>query len=217
MQKAEVRELLDSYNLQQLVEAAKKDRGIVRMLISLVYDKEDVQSWRAIEAIGIVAGEIAKTNADIVRNLSQRFLWMLREESGNGPGSAPEMLGEIVRNSPDVFADIGQVLTSFHDELMLRRGVMRALWRISEKRPDLLCMTCELIEKNLYLNDGDAVVRAYALMTAGALDMKDLLPVIEGLRNDNSSVRFYDGGEFIQTTVAEVANKVCAGFAGREN
>lgn len=217
MQKAEIRELLDSYNLQELVETAKKDRSIIRMLISLVYDKEDVRSWRAIEAIGLAAGEIAKTNTDIVRNLSQRFLWMLREESGNGPGSAPELLGEIVRNSPDVFADIGQVLTSFHDEMMLRRGVMRALWRISEKRPDLLCMTCELMEKNLYLNDEDAVVRAYALMTAGALDMKDLLPVIEGLRNDNSPVRFYDGGEFAQTTVAEVANKVYAGFAGREN
>lgn len=217
MQKAEVRELLDAYNLQQLVDTAKKDRSIIRVLISLVYDKEDVQSWRAIEAIGLASGEIAKTNSDIVRNLSQRFLWMLREESGNGPGSAPEMLGEIVRNSPDVFADIGQVLTSFHDELMLRRGVMRALWRISEKRPDLLCMTCELMEKNLYLGDEDALVRAYALMIAGALDMRDLLPVIEGLRSDNSPVRFYDEGEFIQTTVAEIANKISAGFAGREN
>ncbi|HYQ47479.1 MAG TPA: hypothetical protein VEP69_00310 [Thermodesulfovibrionales bacterium] len=212
-----MKKLLDSYNLQPLVEAAKKDRGIIRMLISLVYDKEDVRSWRAIEAIGIAAGEIAKTNVDAVRNLSQRFLWMLREESGNGPGSAPEMLGEIVRNSPDVFADIGQVLTSFHDEMMLRRGVMRALWRISEKRPDLLCMTCELMEKNLYLNDEDALVRAYALMTAGALDRKDFLPVIEDLKSDTSPVRFYDGGEFNQTTVGEVANKVYAGFAGRES
>jgi len=79
------------------------------------------------------------------------------------------MLGEIVRNSPDAFADIGQVLTSFHDEKMLRRGVMRAIWRICEKRPDLLCITCELMEEKLYLNDEDAVVRAYALMIAGAM------------------------------------------------
>ena len=217
MQKSEIRELLDSYNLQPVVEAAKKDRSIIRMLISLVYDKEDVQSWRAIEAIGLVSGEIAQTNTDVVRNLSQRFLWMLREESGNGPGSAPEMLGEIVRNSPDAFADIGQVLTSFHDEKMLRRGVMRAIWRICEQRPDLLCITCELMEEKLYLNDEDAVVRAYALMIAGAIGLKDLLPVMEGLRNDQSPVRFYEKGEFTMTTVADIANKVYAGLSGREN
>ncbi len=217
MQKSEIRELLGSYNLQPVVDAAKKDRSIIRMLISLVYDKEDVQSWRAIEAIGIVSGEIAQTNTDVVRNLSQRFLWMLREESGNGPGSAPEMLGEIVRNSPDAFADIGQVLTSFHDEKMLRRGVMRAIWRICEKRPDLLCMTQELMEQKLYLHDEDELVRAYALMIAGTLGRRDLLPVMEELRNDQSPVRFYDQGKFTQTTVAEIANKVYAGLTGREN
>ncbi len=216
MQKSEIRELLGSYNLRPVIEAAKKDRSIIRMLISLVYDKEDVQSWRAIEAIGLVSGEIAETNTDVVRNLSQRFLWMLREESGNGPGSAPEMLGEIVRNSPDAFGDIGQVLTSFHEEKMLRRGVMRAIWRVSEKRPDLLCMTHELMEQKLYLNDADEVIRAYAVMIAGTLGLKDLLPVIEELRHDQRPVRFYDQGNFIQTTVAAIANKVYAGLSGKE-
>ena len=217
MQKSEIRELLSSYNLQPVVEAAKKDRSIIRMLISLVYDKEDVQSWRAIESIGIVSGEIAETNTDVVRNLSQRFLWMLREESGNGPGSAPEMLGEIVRNSPDAFADIGQVLTSFHDEKMLRRGVMRAIWRICDKRPDLLSITDELMEQKLYLYDEDGVVRAYALMIVGTLGLKDFLPVMQELRNDQSPVSFYDKGKFTQTTVAAIANKVYAGLSGRES
>jgi hypothetical protein len=216
MQKAEVRELLGDYKLETIVEAAKKDRSIIRMLISLVYDKEDVQSWRAIEAIGLVSGEIAQTNTDVVRNLSQRFLWMMRDESGNGPGSAPEMLGEIVRNCPDAFADVGQVLTSFHDEKMLRRGVMRAIWRICEIRPDLLCMTCELMDEKLYLNDEDAVVRAYALMIAGKLQMREFLQVMEGLRRDASPVKIYDNGEFLPTTVAEIADKMCAGMPGRE-
>jgi hypothetical protein len=217
MQKPEIKELLGSYNLRPIVDAAKNDRSMIRILISLVYDKEDLQSWRAIEAIGLISGEIAQMNHEVVRNLSQRFLWMMRDESGNGPGSAPEILGEIVRNSPDAFADIGQVLTSFHDEKMLRRGVMRAIWRICEKRSDLLCMTQELLDQKLYLNDEDAVVRAYALMIAGGIGRKDLLPVMGDLRNDQSSVRFYQNGEFVSTTVAEIASKVCAGMSGREN
>lgn len=216
MQKSEVREFLGQYQLQPIVEAAKKDRSIIRMLISLVYDKENLESWRAIEAIGLVAGEIAKTNVDLIRNLSQRFLWMMRDESGNGPGSAPELLGEIVRSTPDAFADIGQVVTSFHDEKMLRRGVMRAIWRIVERRPDLLTMTRELLEQKLCLEDDDAGVRAYALMIAGALGLQEFIPVVEELRNDSSAVKVYDKGEFMITSVAEIANTVAASMAGRE-
>lgn len=217
MQKSELTALLGAYQLQPIIEAAKKDRSIIRMLISLVYDKEHLQSWRAIEAIGLAAGEIAKTNVDIVRNLSQRFLWMMRDESGNGPGSAPELLGEIVRSTPDAFADIGQVLTSFHDEKMLRRGVMRAIWRIVEKRPDLLTITQELMEQKLCLNDDDAVVRAYAVMISGLLGLKEFFPLVQSLRDDSSPITIYDNGEFMVTSVAEIADKVAAGIAGREN
>ena len=217
MQKSEITALLGAYQLQPIIEAAKRDRSVIRMLISLVYDKEHLQSWRAIEAIGLAAGEIAKTNVDVIRNLSQRFLWMMRDESGNGPGSAPELLGEIVRSTPDTFADIGQIVISFHDEKMLRRGVMRAIWRIVEKRPDLLTMTQTFMEQKLCLDDDDAVVRAYALMISGLLGLTEFLPLVQSLRDDSSPITIYDNGEFMITSVAEIADKVAAGMAGREN
>jgi len=217
MQKSEIRELLGLYQLQPIIEAAKKDRSIIRMLVSLVYDKEQLESWRAIETIGLIAGEIAKTNVDLIRNLSQRFLWMMRDESGNGPGSAPELLGEIVRNNPDAFADIGQVVTSFHEEKMLRRGVMRAIWRIVEKRPDLLTMSQELMDQKLCLGDDDAGVRAYALMIVRALGLKEFQTLIEGLRSDMSPVSLYNKGEFMNTTVSEIAKKVVSGLQAGEN
>jgi hypothetical protein len=217
MQKNEVKALLQDYNIPELVAAGTRDRGLIRTLISLVYDKEDVMSWRAIEAIGHIAGAIAATNPDVIRNLSQRLLWMLREESGNGPGSAPEMLGEIVRNSADAFCDIAAIITSFHDEEMLRRGVLRATWRICEVRPDLICLTHEMIGQKLYLDDPDPVVRSYALMIAGKLGLKEFLPLMEKLRDDNSTVRMYEDGRFVQAAVAEIAHKVCAGMAGGEN
>jgi hypothetical protein len=213
MQKTEIKKLLAAYDLQPIIEAAEKERGIIRMLISFVYDKEDLLSWRSIEAIGLVSKAIAKTNADMIRNQSQRFLWMMRDESGNGPGSAPEILGEIVRNSPEPFADIGQVLTSFHDEKMLRRGVLRAIWRICEARPGLIQLPCELLDEQIYLRDEDATVRAYALMVAGALGFRELMPVIDDLRKDGRRVRIYDSGEFRETTVSEIADRVYAGLS----
>ncbi|MBI5075174.1 MAG: hypothetical protein HZB62_08445 [Nitrospirae bacterium] len=217
MQKSEIRECLGQYQLQPIIEAAQKNRSVIRMLISLVYDKENLESWRAIEAIGLVAGEIAKTNVDVVRNLSQRFLWMMRDESGNGPGSAPELLGEIVRSTPDAFADIGQVVTSFHDEKMLRSGVMRAIWRIADRRPGLLTITQELMDQKLYLEDDDPQVRAYALMTAAALGLKEFQPLVEGRLGDMSPVTIYNKGEFMNTTLSEIAKNAAAGLQGREN
>lgn len=217
MQKSEIRELLGFHRYEPIIEAAGQDRKVIRMLISLVYNKEDILSWRAIEAIGLVSGEIAKTNVDMIRNLAQRFLWMMRDESGNGPGSAPEILGEIVRNSPDAFADIGQVVTSFHDEKMLRRGVMRAIWRIADRRPDLLSISQELAAQDLCLKDDDAAVRAYALMTAGAMGLKVFQPLIEGLVSDTSQVIIYTMGEFMHTTVAKIAQRAVADLNDREN
>ena len=217
MQKNEVIALLQDYNIPELVTAGTKDRGLIRTLISLVYDKENIMSWRAIDAIGRISGAIAATNPEVIRNLSQRLLWMLREESGNGPGSAPEMLGEIVRNSPDAFCDIAAIITSFHDEEMLRRGVFRAAWRISEVRPDLLCLPHEMIERKIYLEDADPVVRGYALLIAGKLGLKEFLPVMEKLRGDASPVRIYEDGRFVEKQVAEIAINVCAGMSGGEN
>ena len=130
---------------------------------------------------------------------------------------APEMLGEIVRNSPDAFCDIAAIITSFHDEEMLRRGVFRAAWRICEVRPDLVCLTHEMLGQKLYLDDADPVVRSYALMIAGKMGLTEFLPLMEKLRDDASPVRMYEDGEFVETNVGEIANTVCAGMSGREN
>ena len=73
------------------------------------------------------------------------------------------------------------------------------------------------MEQKLCLDDDDAQVRAYALMITGALGLKEFLPVVEKLRNDSSPVKIYDNGEFIVTSVAEIANTAAASIDGREN
>jgi hypothetical protein len=100
---------------------------------------------------------------------------------------------------------------------MLRRGVFRAAWRICEVRPDLICLTHEIIGQKLYLEDPDSAVRAYALMIAGKMGLKEFLPLMEKLRDDASPVKMYEDGEFVEANVAEIANKICAGMSGREN
>lgn len=207
MQKKEVISLLEEKKYNDIVEMAKKNiKGIFRLLISITYDKNDVLCWRAIEATGIISGEIAKKGPDKIRSLAQRLLWMLRDESGNNLSSAPEMLGEIVRKSPDAFADIAPVIASFHDELMLRQGVLRAIFRIGEVRPDLISVSEELIAS--FLREKDPVVRTYALLIAGAYELDKNLSAISALKNDAAVVMLYEDGDFRFMRVGQTAAKI---------
>ncbi len=210
----EVIECLKEKDFPRLLAIAEGTRGIFRTLISLTYDKEDVVNWRAIEAIGLIAGERAKADpagerakADPagVRGLVQRILWMMREESGNNPWSAPEMLGEIVRNSPDEFCDIAPIIVSFHDEEILRRGVLRAIARISEIRPDLVESVSPIVGD--YLRHDDAFTRFYALLIMSRLRLTRLLPYGEALMGDKSEVKIYEDRDFKAVSLAKIAEE----------
>lgn len=207
--------LLKQQRYAEIVKGARENaKGIFRLLISVAYDKTDIVCWRAIEATGIVAGEIAQANPEVIRNLAQRLLWMMRDESGNNPWSAPEMLGEIVRNSPDALADIAPVIASFHDELMLRPGVLRAIFRIGEVRPDLIAMSGEFILP--YLHDQDPVVRAYSLFIAGAYKLGEILPVISAMKGDRDTVTLYVDGDFSSMSVSRIAGEIIEGLSRKE-
>lgn len=216
MRRKKIIPLLEGKKYDEMVEMAKKDtKATFRLLIGITYDKTDILCWRAIEVSGKIAGEIAKTKPDVIRTLAQRLLWMLRDESGNNLSSAPELLGEIVRNSPDTFADIAPVIASFHDEVMLRQGVLRAIFRIGEVRPDLISVSGEFLES--FLRDEDPTVRAYALLIAGAYKLKGALPVISALKNDGDTVKLYNDGDFISVSVGQLAAKIHERLSEEEN
>ncbi len=201
----EISRLLEDGDFAVLATQAGKDNSIFRILISLSYDKESVISWRAVEALGIVAGKRAKTEPGLVRNVVQRILWMMREESGNNPWSASEMLGEIVRNAPEEFADIAPIIASFHDEEILRRGVLRALARISEVRADLVKDSSPIA--GVYLEHSDAVTRVYALELVRNLMLREFLPAVEKLKHDHAIVRIYSSGDFENVAVGKIAEE----------
>lgn len=216
MQRKEILALLEEKKYEEITALAKKNtRGLFRLLISITYDKSAVLCWRAIEVTGIIAGEIAKTSPDVIRNLAQRLLWMMRDESGNNPSSAPEMLGEIVRNSPDSFADIAPIIASFHDELMLRRGVLRAIFRIGEVRPDLICISSEFTGP--FLRDEDPLVRAYALLISGAYKLGGTAPAVSALKDDSGVVTLYRDGGFVSLSIGDLAVKIYESLSEEEN
>lgn len=203
--KDKIRQLLGEADYGALLDAAGSGPQLFRVLISLAFDKNDLICWRAIEAVGRVAGELSETAPDRVRTQVQRLLWMMRDESGNNVSSAPEMLGEIVCNSPRAFSDIAPIIASFHDEAGLRRGVLYGVLRIAEDARELAVPSSFLCAE--YLNDRDPVVRAYAVLLAGALRLKDCRPAIRALVQDSSEVRLYRKGSFVVKSVGKIAGE----------
>ena len=143
--KSEIVKLLTDKKYDALMKVPLSNGRLLSTLVSLTYDRKNVISYRAIEAFGIVSKEIAKTKPELVRNAVGRLLWMIRDESGGIGWSSPEMLGEIVRNNPELFSDVAPVIMSFLDEEMLASGVLIAAGRIGEVNPELVAHAIPLI------------------------------------------------------------------------
>jgi len=135
LMKEQVRELLLKGDFQALQELYRRRRGVLRVLLSLTYDKTTLSTWRAIEAVGRLAQLMGPLEA---RQAAERLLWMMREESGGNPWSGPELLGEIIRARAGELQDLLPVLASFHEEPIFTEGVLWALGRVAQVAPGLV-------------------------------------------------------------------------------
>ncbi len=201
--KKEIIKLLGENKYDELNALMSDKRKLTTLLISSTYDKDDVIAWRAMEAIGLIAKEMSGTSPDFVRNLTGRLLWMMRDESGGICWSAPEILGEIIRNNPEQCEDIATVIASFHDEKMLAAGVLRAIGRIGKISDYFLDYAVPITIS--FLDDPDRELRGNAAWAYGELGATGAMNKLEKLKNDNSPVRFYEEGELMTKTVGEIA------------
>lgn len=203
LSKKEVAELLSEKKYSELIMRSSGKKKIFSILISLSYDKGDVISWRAIEAIGLITGEISGRDPELVRDTAGRLLWMIRDESGGIGWSAPEILGEIVRNNNELCADIAPVIVSFHEEKMLTAGVMRAVGRVGKINTEAVDYAVPIIIS--YLRDRDRTTRGYAAWAAGELGAAEALNELQELQSDTEVVSFYEDGELKEKSIGEIA------------
>jgi len=204
--KREITKLLEEKRYAELSGMSLSNRKILSVLISLTYDKKTIICWRAIEAIGLLTKEIAKTNPELVRNTIGRLLWMIRDESGGIGWSSPEILGEIVRNNHGLFSDIAPIIVSFLDEEKLRAGVLWAIGRIGGVEPELVKHSIPLVIP--YLSDPDPILRGLALWSLTKMSASggpEAVGALKKLKGDNNRVTIYDMGKLNEKAIAELA------------
>ena len=137
------------------------DRRVVRALVSLLCDPDELVRWRAVSALGHLAG----AHPELAQPLVTRLYWSLNDETGGiGWMSAPA-LGEIGRRAPQLLSQCVRPLVRYLDEPFLLAG---ALWAIGRLAPAYPAETREVVpEVSLRCASADPAVRAHAAFALG--------------------------------------------------
>ncbi len=206
---------LEGNDFETVMTLARQTRKLLSILVRLAYDKDTIVGQRAILAIGHVATLYVRTNYEILRETIRKLLWSLSDESGGIGWSAPEILGEIVRADPKKMADVVPLIAEIYtiEEKVFRPGVLYALKRVAEIRPEAVLPFQELVISGL--TEKDPLARIHSLELATLLrewiypeHRESLLTHIVNLIPDHVEAWVYKDGGFVEVEVGELAEKV---------
>jgi hypothetical protein len=206
---------LEKNDLDSLLTLALRDRKVLSVLVRLAYEKDTLIGWRAIIAVGRVAGLFVRDQYEFLRETVRKLLWSLSDESGGIGWSAPEMLGEIVSADPKRLADIVPLIAQVYsiEEDVFRPGVLYALRRIAETDPAVVRPFQMLVVHGL--SGQDPLSRIHALELVKVL-RNELIPEnmeavkcqSKNLRNDRTEAWIYRKDGFTSILVGELAEEV---------
>ncbi len=206
-----IKDALIKRDLEKVARYALESPRTVGILFNLSYDKDSIITWRAVEAMGVVARALTERSHEEGRELMKRLLWSITEESGGLGWSSIEMMAEVVVRSPEVFSDIPLLLPEYYDEPVFRDSVLYALWRIVSSNPELLDPDEVKEVVRLALNTDNAYQKALALMiissTKEVIDYDDMV-IDNNLLDDDTQVRIYLDGDFRVKNLKEIAASV---------
>ena len=200
-QRRSVRVHLERGEYVPVLDVVAVDRGVVRALVSLLCDPDDLVRWRAVSALGHLAG----AHPELARPLVTRLYWSLNDESGGiGWMSAPA-LGEMGRRAPQLLSHCIRPLVRYLDEPFLLPG---ALWAIGRLAPAYPAETREVVpEVALRCSSSDPAVRANAAHALGEIGDGRACRALEDLAQDERPVWLYEDGLLVTKQVREWAGE----------
>lgn len=196
---------LKNRDITALEELARNREHILRTLSSLIFDREPLIRWRAIEALGKVSRIIFGIDPDKVRRQIRRILWLMNDESGGLCWNGPEAIGEIIYNNPDLLEEYGPILISFLNEEPFEAGTRNALSRIGGIAPEIFEDSVPVILKSL--ESQDPYIRGFSVKALQAMSDKSARDKIETMTDDHHELDDYDfeTGEHLKVKVSELA------------
>ena len=209
--KARLREVILKRDINGLSAWAKRDRNPLSTLTSMLFDSDPLTRWRAIEAVGLVARDIAADDLDKVRRQVGQYFWMMNDESGNLCWYAAEAIGEIMVNIPRLVMEYGIIISSYLDEEPFEAGVRHAMRRMIESDivPAAIMTRYRELSVNIVesLTHKKPAVRGQAILALRALKDRTAVESITKMKDDHGTFDYYDfeSGQLHSMTVGSAA------------
>jgi len=152
-----------------------------------------------------------REDPDVIREHLRRILWLVTEESGGICWHAPELMAEILAQTPGKFTDFVPIAASFlvtmgeEDLEHFRPGALWAIGRLGELARE---QHSELVPAvATALEDSDPQARGMAVWCLGQIGRPDLVSDRPELMGDDGPVDLYRERTLSRTTVADLAER----------
>lgn len=209
--KKDVEKWVADYQLETIIEIANRDKRILRDLQRLLYSVDELTRLKAASALGKASRVVVEKDPGAVSDLLQKiFTSVSGADYGSSNWGAIDAIGEIIGNSPELFAGYVPTLYQFMNDPELRPRVLWSMARIAEAKPDL-------IQKSLgyftgFLQAAEPETRGYAAWLTGKLltsksvpGTKEAREALKRMTEDDNPVLIYQDGNTHVRTIGELA------------
>nr|WP_320010422.1 DVU0298 family protein [uncultured Desulfobulbus sp.] len=221
--KKKVLALFQGQDLDQILTELDRmpAKDAVNALFSLICRDELSLRWRAITCMGAQVARLAEENIEEARIMMRRFLWSLNDESGGIGWGAPESMAEVMCNHPALAEEYVHMLISYMREdgdephqdgnyiehPLLQRGLLWAVARLAEYKPELLLTRGADTDVLPYLESSDAEVRGLAALACGRLKIAEAKDGLHLLCQETTTIPLYHEGTLTQVSLNELAQE----------
>lgn len=205
--KAALRKMLESRDHEALAAWGRSERQAGRTVFSALFDPDELLRWRAIEGLGLLAGQESHRDLERVREWLRRLLWNMNDESGGLMWHGAEAIGEILMNVEQLIPEFVMILHSYHREEPFEAGTYSALARLATREPGRVAPFVPFLQDGL--TDPNPQIRAHAARILGLVGEKHAdHPAWDKVLADPTPLTVYDHdkGELHQTTVSAHAH-----------
>ena len=185
----------------------------VSPLISFLNSRNELQRWRAVSGLGVVAARLADQDLEAARVVMRRLMWSLNDESGGIGWGAPQAMGDICARQERLAGEYSKILVSYLNSAgnylehpVLQRGLLWGLARLAHVRPE------SVREAGLYskpfVYSKDPVHRGLAAWFLAGLQDPAAESCLSLLKQDNSRITLYWGYSLREPTVSQLTEKI---------
>lgn len=204
-QKNQVMQMVETEDIDSLVDLAFDDLKTLRFMQRLLYDPEENKRWHCAYVLGQVCRRLSTRKPGAVSDLLHRMYEACSDSAATHWGLL-ESIGSIIAARPDIYGGFARHMLMFRGVPASRVHVLWALGAIAKKRPDLVRNT-PFYSLFPYVNHPDPQTRGHAVRLFGRINAVEVENEIKKLLEDDAQIIIYEKGQPIQISVNKLAKE----------